>query len=162
MWSRMKHSPTDAFIEQMGQIAQAEGLPRIAGRILGLLVVEGHAFNLDEMAARLEISKASASTNSRLLLTKHLVRRSTRRGSRQDFYEAMPSPDAKMMGELSARFQRHAETLETIGADFTTPDNDRRARVLDHARFYRETAEFLDNWGSRLAPESAPTKEQTK
>ena len=34
-------TPMDDFIEQMGLMMQAEGQPRIAGQILGYLIVEG-------------------------------------------------------------------------------------------------------------------------
>ena len=83
----MAVSHTDNFIEQMGMLTQADGGPRIAGRIFGLLLVEGHPFTLDEMAARLTISKASASTNARLLLASGMIRLVAVAGDRRDFYE---------------------------------------------------------------------------
>ena len=60
-------TPMDTFIEQMGLIAQEDGAPRIAGQILGYLLIEGEPRTLSQMAEALKISKASASTNARLL-----------------------------------------------------------------------------------------------
>ena len=55
------------FIERMGVALDSDGLPRIAGRIFGLLLVSEDARSLDDLAAELRVSKGSVSTNARLL-----------------------------------------------------------------------------------------------
>ena len=55
------------FIERMGLALESDGLPRIAGRIFGLLLVSEDARSLDDLAAELRVSKGSVSTNARLL-----------------------------------------------------------------------------------------------
>ena len=57
----------------MGVALESDGLPRIAGRIFGLLLVSEDARSLDDLAAELRVSKGSVSTNARLLEQRGLV-----------------------------------------------------------------------------------------
>jgi len=74
------------FIEHMGQLAEGEGLPRIAGRILGVLMLDAHTRSLDELALQLAVSRASISTNGRLLQGMGLIQRVTVPGDRRDYW----------------------------------------------------------------------------
>src|SRR3989440_2387909 len=78
------------FIERMGVALENDGLPRIAGRIFGLLLVSEDARSLDDLAAELRVSKGSASTNARLLEQRGLLERVCRSGDRRDYYQARP------------------------------------------------------------------------
>ena len=40
------------FIEPTGMISQAEGMPRIAGRILGLLIYDGDIISFGDLATK--------------------------------------------------------------------------------------------------------------
>ena len=62
------HSAVSAFIEQMGLAAEANGFSRIGGRLIAYLLIEDRPHSLDEIVERLQVSKASVSTNARLLL----------------------------------------------------------------------------------------------
>ena len=55
----------DAFIEHFARLLEQDGGPRIAGRIAALLLLSPDALALDEIAERLQASKASISTNAR-------------------------------------------------------------------------------------------------
>src|SRR5690606_21420618 len=55
------------FIEQMGMSAQADGVPRIAGRIFGYFVINGGPISFTQLAQELQVSRASVSTNLRIL-----------------------------------------------------------------------------------------------
>jgi DNA-binding transcriptional regulator GbsR (MarR family) len=57
----------DEFIELMGRHFDEEGVARIAGRLFGLLMLGEEPCSLDELAARLRVSKGSVSSNARLL-----------------------------------------------------------------------------------------------
>ena len=58
---------TTQLVERFGLRFEEDGLPRIAGRMLGLLMVSAEPRSLDELAEELQASKTSASTNARLL-----------------------------------------------------------------------------------------------
>ncbi|MCB1347215.1 MAG: transcriptional regulator [Maritimibacter sp.] len=142
----------DTFIEQMGLIAQHDGGPRIAGQILGYLLVEGEPRTLSQMAQALKISKASASTNARMLEVKGAVRRVSPVGQRGDAYQVLDRPPAAVLETLAARFRTNADTIGALAADFPDSHAGARARVDDYAVFYRETADFFDEWLARLNP----------
>jgi|JI6StandDraft_1071083.scaffolds.fasta_scaffold00181_12 DNA-binding transcriptional regulator GbsR (MarR family) len=76
------------FIEAGGNTTHAFGLGRLIGRMFALLYLQPRPLSLEEIAARLEISKASASTTIRHLEQWHAVRHKPVEGDRRDYYEA--------------------------------------------------------------------------
>lgn len=143
-------TPMDLFIEEMGLFAQDEGAPRIAGRMLGYLLVEGEPRSLSVMAEALAISKASASTNARLLERKGAVRRVSKPGQRGDAYEALEEPGLATIQNLAQRFRAKADRIDAIAATFPLTHDAARDRVTRHAEFNRKSADFIDEWGARL------------
>ena len=77
---------TTDFIEKFCVIAEQDGFPRIAGRIMGFLLLHEGPYTLDELADELQISKTSASTNARLLEQHGIIERVVKAGDRRDFY----------------------------------------------------------------------------
>src|SRR5436309_14543735 len=77
---------TNDVILRGGLLAQRYGLPRIAGEIVGLLFMTDGPLSLDEIATALKVSKASVSTNVRLLESLRFVRRGDVREGRRDHY----------------------------------------------------------------------------
>ena len=75
------------FIDTIGEASERFGMARIAGLLKGLLLVSREPISLDEMAQRLEVSKASVSTNIRLLERWRAVRRVFNRNDRKNYYE---------------------------------------------------------------------------
>lgn len=158
-------SPTEDFIEQMGLMAQSEGGPRIAGQILGYLIVEGEPRTLAQMTEALKISKASASTNARLLVLKGSVRRVSPVGQRQDAYEALDFPNLAVIRAIGDRFRDHADKMTEISAGFPESHAGARERVSRFADFHRKTADFIDAWTEKLAEDAglaATDREDTR
>ena len=62
---------TTQFTDRMGLLFEAEGRPRIAGRIFGYLLLSDDPRSLDQLADSLRVSKASASTNAGAADTSH-------------------------------------------------------------------------------------------
>ena len=112
----MNRDPIDHFIEQMGFMTQEDGLPRIAGQVLGYLLVEGEPRTLAEITEALSISKASASTNCRQLADKGILTRVATRGSRADSYMAVTNPAEDMLAGMAARFRTRARSIEDAAA----------------------------------------------
>ena len=75
------------LIDSIGERAEKFGFPRCAGQLEGLLFLSNRPMSLDEMADRLEVSKASVSTNIRFLERWKVARRVYHRGERKNFYE---------------------------------------------------------------------------
>ncbi|HEX6971609.1 MAG TPA: MarR family transcriptional regulator, partial [Limnochordia bacterium] len=74
------------FVERIGLFYETQGLPRIGGRILGLLILSEEPISLDGMVKRLGISKASASVNARLFERLGFIERVAVPGERKDYY----------------------------------------------------------------------------
>ena len=143
-------SPVDNFIEQMGVITQTDGGPRIAGRIFGLLLAEGRPFGLNEMAERLQISKASASTNARLLLGSGMLHLTARAGDRQDYYELGADPYGRMIDTISVRMREASIRVREAEVLFPDPQDPARQRVRKLAAFYASSADFFNQWAEHL------------
>jgi DNA-binding transcriptional regulator GbsR (MarR family) len=76
----------NTFIEGMGMYFESQGIPRIGGRILGLLMLAHSPLSAEDMATVLNISRASISTNFRLLLSSGLVEKVAQRGDRTTYF----------------------------------------------------------------------------
>jgi DNA-binding transcriptional regulator GbsR (MarR family) len=141
----------DRFIEQMGLMLQNDRLPRIAGRIWGLLIYDGRVFGLQEMADRLQVSRASISTNARLLAEYGLIRRVGRPGSRQDYYELSPDPYGRMLQVVVQRIEEGARAM-TEAATLIPPDNEgARERISALSDFYARTHVLLQQICNEMA-----------
>lgn len=78
--------PARALVERMGILWESDGLPRIAGRIVGLLLLQDEPCSLSELADALGVSKASVSVDARRLEQHGFVIRVSRPGDRRDYY----------------------------------------------------------------------------
>ncbi len=102
---------TARFTERIGQILEADGFPPIAGRIFGLLLLRDEPCSLDEVAGALDVSKASVSTNARLLADQGVLEPMTRPGDRRDYYRITPDLFTHMMEQRLARWQSFTEAV---------------------------------------------------
>lgn len=84
--------PIARFVEQMGLICEADNPPRIAGRLFGLLIVEDGAYSLRQLADRLQVSRASVSTNARILTEIGIVERRPNRGTGRAIISSPATP----------------------------------------------------------------------
>ncbi len=76
------------FIEDMGLLFEQGGHPRMAGRILGsLLISDPPHQSTTELAETLQASKGSLSTMTRLLLQMGLIERVGLPGLRRDYFQ---------------------------------------------------------------------------
>jgi outer membrane protein len=96
---------TAAFVERMAGVTANEGFPRIAGRILALLLISERELCLDEIAARLAVSKGSISADARGLAQRGLVERVRRAGDRRDYYRVAGDLFEAALGIRLARWQ---------------------------------------------------------
>lgn len=146
------------FIENMGLHYEEYGVPRIGGRIMGLLMFAQRPYSADEIADALQVSRSSISTNLRTLLMADLIEKVSLPGERVDYF--LFSPDAwqhalemRLAGSFALR-EMAEETLEEL-----QDDNPARAR-LEQLRDWSELLEktvrsFHNKWQSRQeAPSS--------
>jgi predicted transcriptional regulator len=108
---------TRAFVDRLCSQAEADGLPRIAARIFGALLLSSEPKCLDDLAAELGVSKASVSTDCRRLLERGIVERVTVPGDRRDFYQLAPDFFAQMIRHSSRRWAAMHELADGIRQD---------------------------------------------
>jgi DNA-binding transcriptional regulator GbsR (MarR family) len=104
---------TTAFVERVACDAAREGLPRIAGRIFGLLLVSERALSLDEIAGRLAASKGSISSDARRLEQRGVLERLSKPGDRRDYYQV---PDDLFVRTMEMRLARWKVLHDAVDA----------------------------------------------
>ena len=139
-----------AFIERMGVTLEADGMPRIAGRIFGFLIISEEARSLDALAAELRVSKGSASTNARLLEQRGLLERVCRPADRRDYYRVRPDLFNHTMALRLSRWERFHQAIAEARTMLTIDSPEVRERLEDYEQAYgymsRVIREALSNW----------------
>ena len=130
------------FIEQKGMEYQAEGMPRIAGKIVGLLIIEDGPFSFSKLAESLQVSRGSISTNTRLLENLGLIERISLPGKRGDYFQLSATPYRSMLKGINARLQRALANATQTRAQLPEELGSVQKRLAALERFYRE---FLDS-----------------
>ncbi len=88
------------FVEEVGILFEQSGLPRMAGRILGwLLISDPPHQTTSDLAEALLASKGSISTMSRLLIRIGLIERISLPGQRRDYFRIKSGAWHQMMKE---------------------------------------------------------------
>lgn len=150
---------TAHFIERMGLALESDGLPRIAGRIFGLLLVSEDARSLDDLACELRVSKGSVSTNARLLEQRGVLERISRPADRRDYYRVLPDLFSHTMAQRLARWQRFHEAIGAARTSLPIQSPEVLERLEEFEEAYafmsQVISEALARWqasrGDRLA-----------
>ncbi len=74
------------FIESMGLYFESMGIPRIGGRILGLLMLAHEPLSAEDIARILKVSRGSISTNMRALISSGMVARKSTLQDRSTYF----------------------------------------------------------------------------
>ncbi|HET8784178.1 MAG TPA: MarR family transcriptional regulator [Candidatus Limnocylindrales bacterium] len=129
------------FVEEMGQMLASYGMTPMAGRMWGwLLICEPPEQTAAEIADALHASRGAISGTARLLATSGMIRRTTRRGDRREYFSAPPETFEAFLtsaGRIYRQFREMAERgLEAI-AD-RPPES--RARLQE----FRDVFAFIE------------------
>jgi DNA-binding transcriptional regulator GbsR (MarR family) len=138
------HESARHFVERMGLHMEAEGLPRSAGRIFGHLLLADTACSLDELADDLQVSKASVSTNARLLEQCGILERTCEPGDRRDFYQMRPDAWEQMLLVARKRWSEMRSLLTAAEASLPCEMEPARQRLRESERFHALLVEELD------------------
>ena len=108
-----------AFVEEMGQVLASYGMTPMAGRMWGwLLICEPPEQTAAEIADALQARRGAISGTARILATAGMIKRSTRRGDRREYFSAPPETFDSFLegaGRIYRRFREMAERgLEAI------------------------------------------------
>src|SRR5216110_3765453 len=79
----------DQFVDLWRTMSSLWGISPTMARIHGMLYISGAALSMDDIMARLAISRGNVSMNLSKLVEWGLVRRVHRRGDRREYYESL-------------------------------------------------------------------------
>lgn len=139
------------FVEDVGMAFEQAGLPRMAGRILGwLLICDPPYQSPGELSEVLQASKGSISTMTQLLLQLGLIERLSLPGRRRDYFRIKPDSWSEIMKRrmiLIATFRQLADRgLELLNGH--TPEQRERLEAMRslYAFFEREVPALFERW----------------
>lgn len=138
------------FIEKIGIIAKSEGVPRIAGRVLAMLLYDGEQASFGQLADRLQVSRGSISSSVRILESQQLIKRVSRAGDRQDYFQIVENAFANMVEVAATRARRAAIDIEETLHAIPKSEAGARKRVGSYAAYYRVMDEGLSLTASAL------------
>ncbi|GAP15678.1 predicted transcriptional regulator [Longilinea arvoryzae] len=100
-------NPKREFVEKAETFFETQHLPRMAGRLLGwLLICVPPVQSAKEIGETLQMSKGSVSTIARQLRQMGLIEKVAQIGARGDFYRIHPNATESMLLARQAEFER--------------------------------------------------------
>jgi DNA-binding transcriptional regulator GbsR (MarR family) len=131
-------APLRQFVEDMGLRYEEDGLPPMAGRVAGwLLVCDPPHQTAGELAEVLGASAGSVSSMTRLLIQCGLVERVAVPGQRATTYRIRPNVPLEIMRRWLEGQTRKREILEGGLAALADAPPHRRERLEEQHRFHR-------------------------
>jgi DNA-binding transcriptional regulator GbsR (MarR family) len=141
------------FVEEVGLMFELAGLPRMAGRIFGwLLLSNPQQQSHGQLAEVLQASKGSISTMTRLLIQIGLIERISLPGERRDYFQIKPNAWSQMTKQRMAQITAFKE-LAAKGLDLlkdSPPAQQQRLKEMHdlHAFLEREMPLLDQRWES--------------
>ena len=140
------------FVEEVGIVFEHTGLPRMAGRIFGwLLISDPPHQSTDELAEALLASKGSISTSTRLLIQIGLIERLSLPGVRHDYFRLRPDAWRHMIKHGLEDEVKMFRQLAERGLELPSGKTPLSRRWLEEMRdmytfFERELPTLLERW----------------
>lgn len=138
------------FIERIGVMSQAEGFPRIAGRVLAMLVFDGGRASFGELAEGLGVSRGSISSSVRLLEDREVIRRVAKPGDRQDYFEIAEDAFVSLIENSANRARRAGKEIATTLNRLPASERGATRRLQTYANFYDEIDTALSRAAERM------------
>lgn len=131
----------DPFIEALARLIIPMGMPPIAARMQGYIMLSPAPLTLDELVDGLGVSKSSASVAARLLERYGVVKCHTERGTKRVRY-GMAGHGGGFLLEQMRFIGAMAELLKSTAAG--RPDGAAAARLTDMGAFYARLHDALE------------------
>lgn len=152
------------YVERLALFYEGAGLARMAGRILGwLLICDPPGQTAGDLERALQASKGSISTNLRLLTTARLIERYAPPGARRDHYRLAEGAWSDTIRERSGQVRVFRDALAE-GLDLLTGTSpERRERLQDSFDLYDwlddEMPALWQRWDAERARRRARRRE---
>jgi hypothetical protein len=135
---------TAGFVEKVALFFEDEGFSRIAGRVFGRLLVSGEPCSLDALAKELAVSKASVSTETRLLERHGLLERVSRPGDRKVYYQVAADLPIRTMELRLDRIRRFRHLVHEAPAGAGQSGRVVRARLHEIESAYAHVLDAVE------------------
>jgi DNA-binding transcriptional regulator GbsR (MarR family) len=150
--------PLTQFIENLARYFESFGIPRIGGRILGLLLVSSEPLSAEAISSILKVSRASVSTNIRFALQIGFAEKVYFPGDRITYY-AFPETGLEKTLEVEIQGVGIMKRFVEQGLNALSPEDGARSRLealADWADFLMQVwqkalIEWQERQGSRPA-----------
>ncbi|HEX9029707.1 MAG TPA: MarR family transcriptional regulator [Anaerolineales bacterium] len=146
-----KQEEKQHFVEEVALVFEEIGIARMAGRILGWLLISNPPHqSADELAEALQASKGSISTMTRLLIQADLIERVGLPGERRDYFRMKPEVWAQLiqdkMTQITDLHQLAERGLELMEAE--APEQRQRLQDMHDLYAYveQELPALLEHW----------------
>ncbi len=148
--NREKQFEAKHFVEEAGLLFELVGLPRMAGRIFGWLLISAPPQqSLSELAESLQASKGSISTMTRLLIQISLIERMSLPGQRRDYFQIKPNAWSHLAEQRLAQITAFRQLAER-GLKLFEDEDPLRQQLEEmrdiHAFWERELPALNDRW----------------
>jgi len=143
-----------AFVDETAVFFEREGLPLIAGRVIGwLLISDPPAQTAAQLAETLQVSRSSISTATRLLTPSGLVEGVRKRGQRQEYFRIAADGWSRMLERRYALATSFRQVTERGLTALEGSSPERRERLDNVHELYgfleTELPAMLQRWRDR-------------
>ncbi len=142
------------FAEDMGIALERAGFPRMAGRIIGILMITSdNEVSTDELARMLGASRGSLSTMTRMLIDQRIIERVGKPGERRDYFRIRPGAWTEFLRtrlrEITSFHHLVDNGLDMVSSRDHAPYS-RLQQLHEFYEFFQKEFEgMLDNWEHR-------------
>jgi len=145
-----------SFVEEFGLVFQQLGFPRMAGRIIGwLLLCNPPHQSIDELAEALMASRGSISTMTRLLIQGGLIERVSLPGVRHDYFRIRHGASQHLLRQkaeaITVLRQLAERGLELLGDKATLTRQGLEEMRDMYAFFEQEFPALVERWEQERA-----------
>ncbi|MCB9421253.1 MAG: hypothetical protein H6667_15735 [Ardenticatenaceae bacterium] len=140
----------DNFIQGMSRISHFWGFPKAMGAIFGAVYLSPQPVSLDDLVAKVGVTKGAVSTNIRSLERLGMVHKQIQVGDRKDYYVAETDFWKIVRGVLREREKTEFDqALRTVGDSLAMVEQ-ADTEEAELAGFYKERMGALQSFFNRL------------
>lgn len=142
------------YVEDSADLMEEHGLPRMAGRVIGaLLICVPPHLSHDDLADQLQASKGSISMTTQLLLRLNIVERISLPGHRRHYYQLKKDLWNELLSTRAEHIQKHLRIVDGGLALLENESIEAKMRLVELqvlSDFILETLpEVADRWERR-------------
>lgn len=142
------------YIENSADLMEEHGLPRMAGRVIGaLLVCVPSHLSHEELAESLQASKGAISMSTQLLVRMNIVERMSLPGHRRHYYRLRKNLWSELLFTRTEHIQQHVEMVRDGLAILENESVEAKMRLIELQVFSEFVLELLpeiaDRWERR-------------